>query len=138
MKWPQHIDGYLRDAKAHFPLQADDDHPFYQVICSCGGTRFHVFKSNRPNLKVTCKKCDTEISVYDLKLYPAASPGRAEEVFVPVLHPNGEDTVQVFVMYEYGELDDDQTFDRNDISWCQVFIENEDGVPIKILDDETA
>src|SRR5690349_13808170 len=97
----------------HYPSQADEHHPYYAVVCSCGGTWFRMFKSNHQNLRVTCKKCGTEISVYDLKSYPAASQDRGEEVFVPVFHPNGSDTVQVFVMYEYGELDDDQVFDRN-------------------------
>lgn len=53
-------------------------------------------------------------------------------------HPSGNDVCSVYVMYEYGELDDDQQFDQNDITWCQVFIENENKQRVKVVDDETA
>src|SRR5258708_1962506 len=138
MKHPELIDGYLKDASPRFPGKSDEHHFFGQLQCSCANQWFRVWKSQRPTVRAVCEACKTHISVYDLTKYPAATPGRSEGDFVPVVHPDGGNRVRVYVMYEYGDLDPDQTFDRNDVTWCQVYIEDTAQKLIKILDDETA
>jgi hypothetical protein len=74
--------------------------------------------------------------VYDLAVYPAASKTRGEEVFERLIRESGSDS-PVFVRYEYGVPEPDMEFDRNDICWCQVFIEIGSGELAKVFDDET-
>jgi hypothetical protein len=74
--------------------------------------------------------------VYDLAMYPAASKTRGAEVFEPLARESGSAS-PVFVRYEYGAPEPDVEFDRNDISWCQVFIETTSGSLAKVFDDET-
>jgi hypothetical protein len=46
--------------------------------------------------------------------------------------------VEVFVMYEYPELDEGERFNPDDITWCQVFARTP-GEPARlVLEDETA
>jgi hypothetical protein len=58
------------------------------------------------------------------------------EVFEP-LASNLERPLRVFVMYEY-PADKDLIGDRNDITWCQIFVEPISGGLVKVFDDETA
>lgn len=136
--YPSHVEGWVRDASALFPDQADDYHYFYQLVCPCGGKQFRARLSNQESLKVECGGCKREIVVYDLALYPAATKERGVEEFQLVRQAEFTGEEQVFVMYEYGQLDEDQPFDRNDITWCQAWLENSLGKRVMILDDETA
>ena len=74
--------------------------------------------------------------VYDLQFYPAASKSKGDEVFLE-MDISKEKPVKVYVGYEHGETDDDQEFDQNDITWCQIFADNDNGI-IKVFDVETA
>jgi len=74
--------------------------------------------------------------VYDLASYPTASKGKGDEWFTE-LDPTKEGALPIYVSYEYGEFDDDQEFDQDDITWCQVFVEMGGGLR-KVFDDETA
>ena len=138
MKHPQHISGRLRDASERFAGHADDYHLFYNVICACGHDSFSVFRSAKPALKVICARCATEVIVYDASYYPAASRNKASEKFDRVPGGHESERFQVYAMYEYGQLDDGEEFDPDDITWCQVFIENDRRQLVMILDDETA
>jgi hypothetical protein len=138
MKAPSHIKDFVKDASHLFERNADDSHFYYQVRCACGGQLFNWRKTDKPTVSARCCSCGQVIVVYDVSLYLAATPGKGPENAVAVRHPSGEDCLKIFAMYEYGELDSDQTFDENDISWCQIFIEDTAGMRVKILDDETA
>ena len=84
-----------------------------------------------------CASCQERITIYDLAFYPAAVKLEGEETFVAMdsmpVRPS-----QVYVCYEYGELDPDQQFDRDDICWCQIFTESQSGQLVRVFDDETA
>jgi len=69
-------------------------------------------------------------------LYPAACKPKGAELYVAMEVP--EAPSPVFVAYEYGELDEDQEFNADDITWCQVFVEHSAGDILKVFDDETA
>ena len=138
MPHPLHITGCVRDASSRFPNEADAHHWYYQLVCQDGSTQFQLCKGTKQTVKALCSNCAKEVIVYDLSLYPGASKIPGSQGFDSVRHPDGNDSYRVYVMYEYGELDDDQVFDPNGITWCQVFIENESGDLVKILDDETA
>jgi hypothetical protein len=47
------------------------------------------------------------------------------------------EALPVYVSCEYGQLDEDQEFDQDDITWCQVFVEK-GGQLSRIFEDETA
>ena len=138
MKFPLHIEGYVVPAENQIPYKSDDFHFYYQVKCSCDAIWFHVQTSSKPNVIAICRSCGKRITVYDIPNYPAGVQSQKTSEVLEVQHPEGENVLKVFVMYEYGELDDDQEFDRNDISWCQVFVQNESETLVKIVDDETA
>jgi hypothetical protein len=77
--------------------------------------------------------------VYDLSLYPAATKTAGDEDFAPLETSADLDVASaVFVMYEYGELDNDEVFDANAITWCQVFVQDKSSELRCVFDDETA
>jgi len=41
-------------------------------------------------------------------------------------------------MFEYSKVDNGTAFNRNDITWSQVFWEKPDGTIEMVVDDETA
>lgn len=135
---PAHIDGYVRDATHRFSEEADAFHFFYQVACPCGSLLFKARKSQCESLEVECKTCGKIVSVYNLAEYPAATKLDKAEELLEISLPDGTTHGSIFVMYEYGELDEDQDFDRNDITWCGVWLEASDQSLVLILDDETA
>ena len=138
MKFPAHLEGYVKDATAKFPSLADEYHSAVQVQCPCGCNWFTLTKGTKPSLIATCQASGHKVTVYDVSLYPAATAQKGREEFTPVRHPEGDDCFQIFAVFEYGELDDDQVFNRNDVTWCQIIIENAAGSRTTILDDETA
>ena len=135
---PRHVDGWVVEANDRFPDEADDFHHFFKIQCECGRELFRLFESNKRSVKATCASCGRETLVYDLSRYPAASKLSGVESFVPMSVDQGDSGLRVFVMYEYGEPDEDQKFDPDDISWCQVFVESKNGQIKKVFDDETA
>jgi hypothetical protein len=78
------------------------------------------------------------ILVYDVRLYPAATPSRRARE--PVSFSMGGQThFGVCIVYEYPELDPDQEFDQNDISWCEVYAIDEQGAVVgRVISDETS
>jgi hypothetical protein len=135
---PDHVDGFTRDAEERFPETTDSFHPHYQIACPCGGTLFRTFLSNCKTVIALCAGCGRAVTIYDLACYPAATKSKGREEFRQVFHPSGEATSEVFVMYEYGELDEDQAFDKNDITWCRIWLKDSTGSRAVMLDDESA
>jgi hypothetical protein len=134
--FPDHVEGFVQRA-ARFDEEADDYHHYYQVVCCCGGSHFRLFLGNKKSVKAQCVACPRMPTIYDLAYYPAATKLRGSEEFLLAAN-EGEKTGLVYVMYEYGERDEDEPFDSNDITWCQVWLENSQGMLLKVLDDETA
>jgi len=136
-EYPEHLDNCVEDASHLFPGKVSDLHKHYQIVCHCGGSLFELFVSDKESVLAQCATCGTRIVVYDLASYPAAVKLRGEELFRPLAATENRPS-RVYVRYEYGPLDADQVFDRNDITWCQVFVESVSGRLEKVFDDETA
>ncbi len=133
---PKHIEGLVEDANNRFPDDHDDFHHYFALKCLCGGERFSLVEGSKRSLIATCERCKREWRVYDLAYYTSASKGKGEEVFDRVLVSH-EQPSKLLIGYEYGEMDDEDEFDRDDITWCSVFVDN--GVkPSRVFDDETA
>jgi len=58
--------------------------------------------------------------------------------FTPIVSPGEKSSYPVYVMYEYGMLDEGEPFIQDDITWFQAFIEDDEGRILQVLDDETA
>ena len=134
---PTHIADYVEDASHLFPDAGSEFHQNYYLRCRCGDRWFTLLKSDKASVLARCSNCNSEICIYDLVLYPAATKIAGSESFVQIEQTENAPK-KVVVMYEYGELDPDMTFDPNDITWCQIFIENEMGELTSVFDDETA
>jgi hypothetical protein len=135
--YPSHLNDCVEDASDRFLADATDVHKHYELVCSCGHRSFELFLSNRKSVMAVCSACGAHILVYDLAHYPAAVKIAGPESFstldsVPT-HP-----AHVFIRYEYGEPEPDVDFDPNAITWCQIFVDAEDGNLVQVFDDETA
>jgi len=134
---PKHIEDSVVNAQEKFSGKADEFHQYFQVVCcKCASRIFHLFVSNKDSVKALCAKCRRTVLIYDLDVYPAATKLSGEEIFEE-LDVTTRGPLPIYVGYEYGEFDDDQVFDQNDITWCQVFVEKGDKL-LKVFDDETA
>lgn len=136
---PRHVESYVQPASEKCPVPGsfDDYHPLYQVVCACGGRLFHVLADEMPRVVADCGACANRVTVYDVRLYPAATGGPGGDELHDV--SGGDVAVEVFVMYEYGDPDIPDDFDPDDISWCQVFTyDARTGSVELVLDDETA
>lgn len=136
--FPENLDDWLVSAEDRFPGRGDDYHFHYQLKCRCGCDKFELSWSDAPTVTARCVKCSRIAPVYDLRCYTSASPSEEPETFKTVGADDGQGGVRVFIMFEYGKLDEGVVFDRNDITWCQVFLERIDGVLQMVVDDETA
>lgn len=139
---PNHIAEYCYlDSKdvlyCHLKNKYQGDNSFvYKLKCTCNCESFMVYKDVHPSVFAKCCYCDKMITVYDLDYYPVAVKLKRE---FPLKNVNDIPT-SVYVNYEYNDeflYEDDVEFDENDISWCKVFVENNNTL-VKILDDETA
>lgn len=74
-----------------------------------------------PAVEVECSKCKERIIVYDLKYYPAATIISGSEKFEEFISIKDDVLFNVFVIYEYSELDENQEFNPDDISWCEIY-----------------
>jgi hypothetical protein len=93
--------------------------------------------SNRKSVTAICDSCRSSVRVYDLACYPAAVKLAGDDVFGPMRNLPVQPT-QLFVCYEYPEPEPDVEFDRNDISWCQIFADDGSGNLVEVFNDETA
>jgi hypothetical protein len=134
---PKHVENSVVKADDQFPKFADDFHHYFQIVCnSCGGRLFRLFVGDKRTVNAVCEACRVNVLVYDLERYPAATKTTGEETFSENQWTT-RTALPVFVGYEYGEFDDDQEFDQNDITWCQIFVLHE-GSLVVVFDDETA
>lgn len=113
----------------------------YKVKCTCGNEEFEVFTDSDPTVIAKCAKCKNEIIVYDLKYYPAASAVEEEEDFKKYISCKDDKLFNLCVIYEYSDEFEfeDEEFDSDDITWCQVYVYGIKSKEVfKIVDDETA
>jgi len=134
--YPSHIDKENIEATDRFLEKSNTSHHYYKLICSCKGSLFYLFESDKHTIKALCHHCLNSILVYDLSKYPCALKLSGIETFAPIKETE-KVPAAVYVGYEYGEIDEDQEPNENDITWCSVFIETE-GILVKVFDDETA
>jgi hypothetical protein len=141
MRCPAHVEQYVRpvfDSKRLVGYPCDERSPCYSVVCSCGGREFKIYTTRTPTVSAQCSHCGEVIVVYDVRLYPAATPSRTAGDAV-LFSAAGATTFGVCVVYEYPELDGDQEFDLNDISWCEVYaLGKDDEVVGRVISDETS
>lgn len=141
---PDHIKKYVTPVAGenkYFEDRIDSAFTFaYEVCCSCGGIEFTVYKTSEPKVTAVCAACGRKITVYDLTEYPCAVPLGVEEEPEKVRN-EGHDRFRVAVIFEYSDefaLDDNE-FDENDVTWCQVYVyDTASAQSIMIVDDETA
>ena len=134
---PKHVEHSVVSAEDKFSADIDEFHHYFQIVCNaCGSRAFHLFLSDKDTVKALGAQCEKMVLIYDLALYPAATKLKDDESFSEIdLTKAG--ALPIYVSYEYGGFDDDQEFDQNDITWCQVFVEK-GGELLKVFDDETA
>lgn len=132
---PHHVQPFVQPAVGGVDVPGDFDlyHPLWRLVCSCGGQEFDIFKSALPRVLATCRRCGRNVSVYDIREYPAATVVPADDTLRAVA-----DRVEVFVMYEYSELDEGEEFNPDDITWCQVFAKSPGTQARMVVDHETA
>ncbi len=133
---PRHIEAYAFEATHEFSALSDKYHHYFKIVCACGCTLFRLLTSNKASVKAVCDRCSSVLPIYDLASYPAATKLGGTETYSEMFETSQTPT-NVFVGYEYGELDCDQDFNQDDITWCQVFVECS-GSMIKVFDEETA
>jgi len=135
--YPAHLGEAVEDASGRFPENASDFHTLIALVCRCGSRTFDLLVSDRKSVVAVCEACGSKTVVYDLAFYPAAIKMPGPESFTEL---SGMPTrpAKIFVQYEYGPREPDMEFDRNAITWCQIFSESEIGTLVKVFDDETA
>lgn len=133
---PKHIESSVVGADELIEGVIDEDADSFLLKCTCGSYAFHLFEGDKRSVVAQCLKCDSRIVVYDLVFYPSATKVKGEEIFQPF---PGMDRLGdgVYLVYEYGEFDEGDEFDQNDITWCQIFVMQAGGLK-KVFDDETA
>jgi hypothetical protein len=97
---------------------------------------FTLFESSHHSVRAECVICREPVLVYDLALYPAASKRTGLERYQPMNVQSSPS--HVFLAFEYGEIDEGEEFDANDITWFQAYIETSEGELVKVFDDETS
>lgn len=134
---PRHVANNVRWLSGRLPIlgEFDDDHPLCQIVCDCGETRMDALRSDLPRVVARCVSCKMEICVYDIRQYPAATAANVDDVLRAI---DQAQDAEVFAMYEYPDLDADEDFDPDDITWCQVYARDSTGKVVQVLDDETA
>ena len=143
MNCPKHIENYiisLTDTNIfsiHQPV--NNYHHSYLVKCSCGCEEFEIFINPEPMLMAKCKECGAEITVYNLRYYPAASLISFEGANTKYVSPRDDRIFNICVIYDYPELEVNEEYDQNDITWCVVYGVGIDSKDVfEILNDETA
>lgn len=113
----------------------------YEINCSCGGKEFVVYKNSEPKVTAFCTSCGNQIAIYDLIEYPCATTARDPEEALEKVVNKGNDKFNIAFILQYSDQFDfdDQRFDENDITWCQIFLYDIVNLQsVMIVDDETA
>lgn len=136
IEYPEHLGDCVKNATGRFAGDVTNEHRYYQLVCSCGDIRFTLWESNRKSVLAECASCKRRTIVYDLAFYPAAVKLPGAENYARLASQKCIPS-EVFVLYEYGTPEDDMDFNRNDITWCQIFVVTESGKLETVFDDET-
>lgn len=143
---PSHIKQYVKPIlgkNKYFSDNINGRFTFaYEVCCSCGNDEFVIYKNSEPKVTAYCESCGKTITLYDLIEYPCAVTVRkeGEEVLERVTN-NNNDKFNVAIIFEYSDQFefDDENFDENEVTWCQIYLYDTVSLqPIMIVDDETA
>jgi len=124
MKCPKHIENNvisLPNNNKFIEYEHDEYHLPYLVKCKCGCEELEIMTNPEPRILARCPLCGEKITIYNLRYYPAASlipyDGENETYISPA-----EDTIfNIYVVYEYPELEGEEVFNPNDITWCEVY-----------------
>ena len=142
---PNHIKKYLKQISENnkfFSTPIYGEFTFgYEIQCSCGNNEFVVFKNSEPKVSAVCESCGNQITLYDLIEYPCATTARdPEEPLEKVINKrNDKFNIAIIIQYSDEFAFDDERFDENDITWCQIYLyDNVSRQSIMIVDDETA
>lgn len=142
MKCPRHIENNvvsLPNKNKFLEYECDEYHLPYLVKCKCGCEELEIMTNPEPMVIAKCPKCGENITIYNLRYYPAAAliPHTGEETVY--ISPAEDNIFNICVVYEYPELEEDEEFNQNDITWCEIY-----GFGLKskkvfqIISDETA
>lgn len=137
IRYPSHLEDCVESASHIFSADETDLHKHYEIVCNCGSRVFNLWLSNKKSVKAECTQCSKIIVIYDLQFYPTAVKLPGDEQFSPMANQVKRPS-NVFVQYEYGPPETDVPFDRNDITWCQIFACQEKGEIERVFDDETS
>lgn len=142
---PSHIKKYAKQIQGENKFFSDGiygGYTFaYEIICHCGNKEFVVYKNSEPKVIASCTSCGNRITVYDLIEYPCATTARNPEEELRKVFIDNNDNFNVAIIIQYSDqfAFDDERFDENDITWCQIFLYDMVNLQsIMIVDDETA
>ena len=143
---PGHLKKYAKQIQGENKFFSDgiyDEFTFaYEINCSCGGKEFVVYKNSEPKMIASCTSCGNQITLYDLIEYPCATTTARdpEEALEKVINKsNDKFNAAIIIQYSDEFAFDDERFDENVITWCQIFLYDIVNLqPIMIVDDETA
>ena len=113
----------------------------YEVRCSCGNNTFVIYKNSEPKVIASCESCEETITLYDLIEYPCAVTFRKNEDLLKKVAIENNDKFNVAIIFEYSDEFslDDEGFDEDAITWCQIYLYDVTNLrSILIVDDETA
>lgn len=142
---PDHIKEYVKPIEGKnkfFEDAISSEYTFaYEVSCSCGNHEFVIYKNSEPKVTAFCEACGKTITLYDLIEYPCAVTNRENEEVLEKVTNENNDKFNVAVILEYSDefAFDDEEFDENAITWCQIYLyDTINQQSILIVDDETA
>ncbi|MDE7224896.1 MAG: hypothetical protein K2O34_14105 [Acetatifactor sp.] len=113
----------------------------YEVVCSCGNKELIVYKNSEPKVTAFCEACGKAITLYDLIEYPCAVALRDDEDVMEKVTNEDTDKFHVAIIFEYSDefTLDDERFDVNDVTWCQIYLYDMIHLQsILLVNDETA
>ena len=96
----------------------------YEISCNCGNKEFVVYKNSEPKVIAFCTSCGKQITLYDLIEYPCATTARDPEEKLEKIINKSNDKFNVAIIIQYSDqfAFNDERFDENDITWCQIFL----------------
>ena len=142
---PNHIKEYVKPILGNNKFFKDDIYGkftlAYEVNCNCGNNEFVIYKNSEPKVMAFCASCGKAITLYDLIEYPCAVTYRDNEEILRKVINKDKDKFNIAIIFQYSDdFDfDDEEFDENEITWCQIYLYDIVNLQsILIVDDETA
>lgn len=141
MRCPKHVSKYVKNPEEEmctlFGVKKEQN-PL-AVQCVCANDEFKILINELPIVDAICTKCEEKIKLYDLNFYPAATIIPASDEYIKYYSSEGDSVFNLCVLFEYPELEKDEVFDPDDISWCIIWGRGiKSGQVFEILNDETA